>query len=318
MACSVCFQLLLVIAVSITMVAATTAENNKNKQLFAFGVSASNTINQWKRGESGNMYHSVSSKTMLNKNMFKINSVPFYDPHVNIQAGDDSPPKKRRRLEELTKSLESGSSTPPCKIPSKECQEPASTSDSDVCITPEKIQRPHLYLNNEKAYPKQLYDKSLEVHALPVGQGDCTVIYCPNGDNAVLFDCGSVDGGDNRFVPEYIQNYFSKVKNITVIISHGDQDHYNYLPKIFPLKMDSFKKIHKVITGGPSSDCSCERTKIIEWLNEFKSAGKLDSTGPTYGGLNIEDLNKNFCEDTDIKFHFIAAGLEGKKMKEVL
>ena len=39
-----------------------------------------------------------------------------------------------------------------------------------------------------------------------------------------------------------------------------------------------------------------------------------------YGGLSVEDLNKNnnFCEDTDIKFHFITAGSQGKRMKEVL
>ena len=314
MACSVRFQLLLLIVVPITMVAATTAENNKNKQLFAFGMSASNTIDQWKKGESGNMYQFVASSKMFNK----INSVPFYDPHVNIQAGDDSPPKKRRKLEELTDSIKkTGPSTPPCKIPLKKCQEPASTSNSDVCITPKKTQSPQLYLDNLASHPQQLYklEKSLEVHALPVGQGDCTVIYCPNGDNAVLFDCGSVAGGDNRFVPEYIQNYFSKVKHITVIISHGDQDHYNYLPKVFPLKSDIFKKIQKVITGGPASDCSCKKTNIIEWLNEFKNANKLIPTGPTYGGLSVEDLNKNnnFCEDTDIKFHFIAAGSQGKK-----
>ena len=124
----------------------------------------------------------------------------------------------------------SGPSLPPCNIPSKQCQEPASTDDSKVCITPKKIQQPRLFLDaSVPSSTKQIYkfEKSVEVHALPVAQGDCTVIYCPDGDNAVLFDCGSVAGGENRFAPDYIQKYFSEVKNITVIISHGVRDHYN-------------------------------------------------------------------------------------------
>ena len=325
MVCSVWFQLLLVIAASVAMVTAATAENNKNKQLFALRMSASNSMDQWKKRENGEIHHSVVSSKTPNKNMAKTNSVPFYDPHVLIQGSDppsrNSPPRKRKKLESMIDSLEnSGPSLPPCSIPSKQCQQPASINDTKVCITPKNTQFTLLYLDESvPPYPKQIHEvKKLEVHALPVGQGDCTVIYCPNGDNAVLFDCGSVAGGENRFAPEYIRNYFSKVKSITVIISHGDQDHYNYLPRIFPLESDIFKKIQKVITGGPASDCSCKRTNIIEWLKNFKNAGKLISTGTTFGGLSVEDINKNnnFCEDTDIKFHFIAAGSPRKKKNE--
>ena len=327
MACSVCFQLLLLIVVSITMVVAATAENNKNKQLFAFGMSASNTIDQWKKGESGNMYQFVASSKMFNKNMDKINSVPFYDPHVNIQlfnplvdiqtkrphSGDTGgPPAKRRKLEDMTDALKkTGPQPPPCAPSGQKCQIPANTNDSKLCVASSKPQStPRLYLTS-RSRPERIHasQNSLEVHALPVGQGDCTVIFCPNGINAVLFDCGSVSGGDNRFGPDDIQNYFSSIQKITIIISHGDQDHYNYLPKVFPLKSDIAKKITKVITGGPSSDCTCAKA----WINEFKNDGKLFFTGS--GGKSVTDLNNenNFCEDTDIKFHFIAAGSPGKK-----
>ena len=38
----------------------------------------------------------------------------------------------------------------------------------------------------------------LQTYAIPVGQGDCTVIQCPNG-NTVVLDCGS--SGGNRVTP---------------------------------------------------------------------------------------------------------------------
>ena len=157
MACSVWFQLLLVIAASITMVTVATTKNNKNKQLFALQMSTSNTMDQWKKGENGEIHHSVVSSKIPNKNMAKINSVPFYDPPVHIQGPvirpapprGSSPSPKRRKLDSMTNSLRnSGPSPPPCNIPSKQCQVPASTNDSKVCITPKKTQSPRLYLTS--------------------------------------------------------------------------------------------------------------------------------------------------------------------------
>ena len=50
----------------------------------------------------------------------------------------------------------------------------------------------------------------LNVYALPVGQGDCTIIQCPNG-NLVVVDCGST-GGYHRLQPiqiwKLLKNYY--------------------------------------------------------------------------------------------------------------
>ena len=54
----------------------------------------------------------------------------------------------------------------------------------------------------------------LEVHAIPIGQGDCTIIYCPNGNDALLFDCGSSQG--NTLSTEYIRGFFKDVDYISV------------------------------------------------------------------------------------------------------
>ena len=105
----------------------------------------------------------------------------------------------------------------------------------------------------------------LEVHAIPIGQGECTVIYCPNGKDALLFDCGSSQG--NMFSAEYLKTFFDYIDFITVLISHGHADHYKLIPDIFN-DIDIVKKIKEVRVGGPKSDYSCN--KIESWLNAVK------------------------------------------------
>ena len=43
---------------------------------------------------------------------------------------------------------------------------------------------------------------NMEIYAIPVGQGDCTLIQCPTGE-LVVNDCGS--SGGNRVSPQNIQ-----------------------------------------------------------------------------------------------------------------
>ena len=82
----------------------------------------------------------------------------------------------------------------------------------------------------------QWCNRVANMYALPVGQGDCTVITCPSetdpGD-IVLVDCGAKPAGDiysSSGVKEFLQ--LEKVR-ATVVITHGDKDHYNYLQDIF-------------------------------------------------------------------------------------
>ena len=73
---------------------------------------------------------------------------------------------------------------------------------------------------------------TLQVFALPVGQGDCTIIRCPNG-NIVVFDCGS-SGGYGMSATE-VQSWLGNAIDsvVAIIVSHADTDHNNYLPRIF-------------------------------------------------------------------------------------
>ena len=73
---------------------------------------------------------------------------------------------------------------------------------------------------------------TLQVFALPVGQGDCTFIQCPNG-NVVVFDCGS--SGGHGMSANQIQTWLGNAINrvVAILVSHPDADHNNYLPRIF-------------------------------------------------------------------------------------
>ncbi len=70
----------------------------------------------------------------------------------------------------------------------------------------------------------------MDIDQLDIGQGDCTLISCPN-DQVILLDCGSVGG----MPPGGLVNIRALLRawangnNVNVILSHPDQDHYNQL-----------------------------------------------------------------------------------------
>lgn len=89
---------------------------------------------------------------------------------------------------------------------------------------------------------------SLQVFALPVGQGDCSVIQCPNG-NIIVFDC--ISNGGFGMSPDRIENWLGTSINrvVAILISHPNTDHFNYLPDI---EWNS-TSIRAVIIGGTQS-----------------------------------------------------------------
>ncbi len=66
-----------------------------------------------------------------------------------------------------------------------------------------------------------------------IGQGDCTLIECPNG-GFILVDAGSTARGDRDAVREYVRDQLDQAnpRIDTVVVTHPDSDHYNYLPHV--------------------------------------------------------------------------------------
>ena len=69
-------------------------------------------------------------------------------------------------------------------------------------------------------------DGNLNIFALPVGQGDCTVIQCPNGDITII-DLGSRKS--TGFDSQDLINYLNGQNVEAIFLTHSDLDHVNLL-----------------------------------------------------------------------------------------
>ena len=154
----------------------------------------------------------------------------------------------------------------------------------------------------------------LKLMALPVGQGDCTVIVCPQADGPVIIvDLGSTmqartPGDVKTFLQTTAVNGDVPLYNrvTTIIITHGDKDHYNYVNDVFPKASSSLK----VFVGGDKTD--------------YTNAGPVVDSGtvfndgnPCYGSDCYDNgYTEDLCGDNvGARFHIVAANL-GKKKNE--
>ena len=174
-----------------------------------------------------------------------------------------------------------------------------------------------------------LIDKEFRAVVLPVGQGDCVAMYCPNG-NLVMFDCGSSmrEKGLTEEVKGLLMN--KKVKKVTIFISHGDVDHYKYLPTVF----NDLTKIDGVIIGGHPKDHDGSET-IKKWMlalaqnNKcFQSCSdklhivKLNDLPNQQGGNWVSDnivtklKDMDICGNKNIRFDIIAANVGKQKNRK--
>ena len=78
---------------------------------------------------------------------------------------------------------------------------------------------------------------SFKIHTLPVGAGNCQVVECPSQNKIVVMDCGSRGRGnrgwDEQNVLDAIAQLGDAETEISISVSHPDEDHYNYLYRIF-------------------------------------------------------------------------------------
>ena len=151
---------------------------------------------------------------------------------------------------------------------------------------------------------------ALQVFALPVGQGDCTVIQCPNG-NIIVFDCGSSPGG-NKMTETEVESWLGINginRVVAILVTHGQRDHYNYLPGIAWNTTSTVA----VIIGGDIGNY--REPAIIAWLNGWNNLGKLFTIGTSQSspssciGNCVVNTGTNFCNNQNFQFNILAANV---------
>ena len=97
---------------------------------------------------------------------------------------------------------------------------------------------------------------SMEMKIFNVGQGNCTVVKDSHYDT-LLVDAGSsslpVDSPTQKILQNIIAYTSSEGKPVTIVVSHGDKDHYSWIPTIIQ-ETDEKKIPVSLILGGTHTD----------------------------------------------------------------
>jgi beta-lactamase superfamily II metal-dependent hydrolase len=119
----------------------------------------------------------------------------------------------------------------------------------------------------QKSWTHRIADspKELEVHFIDVGQGDSTLVICPNGEN-ILVDAGSLSGAPVDSIRDYILGILNRHQRRidTLIITHPESDHYNLLPRIL-----NDIPISWILMGGKREDYNSD---FRTWLDSLTTS----------------------------------------------
>ena len=150
----------------------------------------------------------------------------------------------------------------------------------------------------------------LEIHFIDIGQGDSTLVVCPN-KKTILVDSGSLPPVRIDTVRDYILRKLDRHerKIDTLVITHPDRDHYNLLPDVLHQI-----PITRLLMVGEQLDYS---SRFQKWLRVnsdpnnsqalIKKITVLDSNTftPSQSSSKLIDCG-------DAKVYILAAGIQAK------
>jgi beta-lactamase superfamily II metal-dependent hydrolase len=143
---------------------------------------------------------------------------------------------------------------------------------------------------------------TLELHFIDVGQGDSTLIVCPNGQ-IILIDLGSLSRPNIKAIRQYIfQQLDRRARKLDVlVVTHPDQDHYNLIPQI--LQDVGIAHIYRV--GAPDDYSKSFQTWLRNRSSEIVTVLKTNRSEP------VESPNAAMeCGEADV--WIIASSVEAK------
>jgi len=164
-----------------------------------------------------------------------------------------------------------------------------------------------------QAYLMPSADSDLHIYALPVGQGDATVIQCPStyGGGVTIVDMGSSVRRQSCAGITYMTNsnilaFLGESQINYVYLTHADKDHYNIITYL-NIPMDTLKG---VFIGCDQSDY---KGIISGWLQQVNNAGKLTTFGICTTGCAS---SVPICGGGDIRMKVMGANLDMYSPKE--
>ena len=146
-------------------------------------------------------------------------------------------------------------------------------------------------------------DDNLNIYALPVGQGDCTVIQCPrtstvNGKGDItIIDAGTFK---DHFDPKAFGNYLKGARIKYVILTHPHKDHYSLIDSILDGHTEKLKVYHS---------CELGKYKGVKKLNPNESSRIKKCMGKKECNTELK-----LCDSVTLKV--IASELEECKSRE--
>ena len=132
----------------------------------------------------------------------------------------------------------------------------------------------HRYSGHERATNSVIEkrgDRNLTVYAMAVGQGDGNIILCPNGRDIVIVDMGAARQykyTDKSYGSYLLRKFGALNKNIHIVVTHPDEDHYSFLPASFPKDDKLTNSIKEIVLGG-SYKVYEEKKGFQSWLRDM-------------------------------------------------
>ena len=119
-------------------------------------------------------------------------------------------------------------------------------------------------------------DDDVHIYALPVGQGDCTVIQCPKDSKGGKGLISIIDAGaSNRrgMGPEEVAIFLSGTRLNLVVLTHSHKDHYAYIDYILGEYKTKVNVYHSCCWGSYDVNSPYANPKEIKECGSIKECG---------------------------------------------
>lgn len=151
------------------------------------------------------------------------------------------------------------------------------------------------------------------VNVVDIGQGNCVHVTCPNGDQT-LIDCGRTISSTREYKP-YFDNIAAKRNLKSVVITHGDIDHFNQIVQFF--KLETYTFIENVVVASGWRNWPNKKYKIVDWIKQAEDDADITVTTLGTGSRGVRPTTALSCSSPSLNgkagFYILAADVKGDK-----